>query len=80
MSSMNSKLTVIFSDEVENDNSCNGCMRRISAPFYSCGECRFFLHKNYAELPGEKGEPRQKHMLTLTKNYELGYLHGFSYK
>ncbi|KAA8517093.1 hypothetical protein F0562_017386 [Nyssa sinensis] len=40
-------------NEMKNDNKCNGCMLPISAPFYSCSQCNFFLHKWCAELPTE---------------------------
>ncbi|KAI8026690.1 hypothetical protein LOK49_LG02G00877 [Camellia lanceoleosa] len=35
------------------DKICNACVRKISAPFYSCGLCDFFLHRWCAELPNE---------------------------
>ncbi|XP_017975546.1 PREDICTED: uncharacterized protein LOC108661799 [Theobroma cacao] len=33
------------------DKCCEGCMLPISASFYYCSECDFFLHKACAELP-----------------------------
>ncbi|XVE96055.1 hypothetical protein REPUB_Repub02eG0188400 [Reevesia pubescens] len=73
-------------DQITNGDCCDGCMRLISIPFYSCRECKFFLHKNCAELPRQKQHPSHMHLLTLT-NEEYAfcnachrYHHGFSYK
>ncbi|XVF84436.1 hypothetical protein PTKIN_Ptkin17bG0036700 [Pterospermum kingtungense] len=38
----------------EYDKCCDGCMLPISASFYYCSECDFFLHKASAELPKMK--------------------------
>ncbi|XP_021291241.1 uncharacterized protein LOC110421863 [Herrania umbratica] len=38
----------------EYDQCCEGCMLPISASFYYCLECDFFLHKACAELPKMK--------------------------
>ncbi|XVF84205.1 hypothetical protein PTKIN_Ptkin17bG0006800 [Pterospermum kingtungense] len=81
-------LILSFSGEMDDDTNCDGCMRPISPPFYSCDNCNFFLHKNCAELPGKKRHPFHKHLLTLTNfnNYHSTCLacyrfhHGFSYK
>jgi hypothetical protein len=35
-----------LSDEVQNNKICDGCVRAIHPPFYSCGKCSFFLHKS----------------------------------
>jgi hypothetical protein len=37
--------------KLENDKICDGCIRSIFPPFYSCAQCNFFLHKSCAELP-----------------------------
>ncbi|KAK8490351.1 hypothetical protein V6N11_055639 [Hibiscus sabdariffa] len=45
-------LTLTFSGgEIKDESQCDGCMRPISTPFYSCEQCQFFLHKLCAELP-----------------------------
>ncbi|KAE8654400.1 hypothetical protein F3Y22_tig00117048pilonHSYRG00187 [Hibiscus syriacus] len=85
-------LRLTFSGEIEDDSQCNGCRRPISAHFYSCDQCKFFLHKACSELSKEKGHPFHKHVLTLTNtslnpvdNYSICYgcsrpFHGFSYR
>ncbi|KAL4639756.1 hypothetical protein ACB092_03G241200 [Castanea dentata] len=40
-----------LTDEVLNDQKCNGCARALLGPFYSCSQCGFFLHKSCANLP-----------------------------
>ncbi|PPD98343.1 hypothetical protein GOBAR_DD04592 [Gossypium barbadense] len=69
---------------------CDGCTRPISTPFYSCEQCKFFLHKDCAELPEEMPHPFHKHLLTLSNSHdEYGYslccacrrlYQGFSYR
>ncbi|KAI8026081.1 hypothetical protein LOK49_LG02G01742 [Camellia lanceoleosa] len=44
---------LLILNELNKDKICNACVRKISAPFYSCGLCDFFLHKWCAELPNE---------------------------
>ncbi|XWS43233.1 hypothetical protein CRYUN_Cryun16bG0084900 [Craigia yunnanensis] len=84
-------LILTFSGEIKDDNNCDGCMRSISTPFYSCDQCKFFLHKNCAELPRKKRHPFHKHLLTLTDIKDLNIFEqfciackrehrGFSYK
>ncbi|CAK9145905.1 unnamed protein product [Ilex paraguariensis] len=47
---------------------CDGCVQHVSAPFYSCTECNFFLHKYCAALPKEVQHPcNPGHMLVLRK-------------
>ncbi|KAF5933738.1 hypothetical protein HYC85_029909 [Camellia sinensis] len=53
--------------ELNKDKICNACVRKISAPFYSCGQCDFFLHKWCAELPNELEHPCHPHQLILLK-------------
>ena len=52
-------------DEVENNKQCDGCLRAILSPFYSCVKCNFFLHKSCIELPRKKRHPLHRHSLTL---------------
>ncbi|XP_075658613.1 uncharacterized protein LOC142628388 [Castanea sativa] len=55
-------------EEVHNNEKCDGCVRVISPPFYSCAKCSFFLHKSCANLPMKKRNPLHQHPLTLRKN------------
>jgi hypothetical protein len=48
-----------------NNEKCDGCMHPIFPPFYTCGQCRFFLHKSCVELPKKKRHPLHPHLLTL---------------
>ncbi|TYI35181.1 hypothetical protein ES332_A03G058600v1, partial [Gossypium tomentosum] len=81
-------LRLTFSGEMNNDGQCDGCMRTISTPFYSCEQCKFFLHKECAELPRNKRHPFHKHLLTLTNSNTVIFVcsacqslhHGFNYK
>uniref|UniRef100_A0A2N9GBW6 DC1 domain-containing protein n=1 Tax=Fagus sylvatica TaxID=28930 RepID=A0A2N9GBW6_FAGSY len=63
-----------LSDEVQNNKICNGCVRAIHPPFYSCGKCSFFLHKSCVELPRRKRHPLHQHSLTLLQ--EAPYYKG----
>jgi hypothetical protein len=51
--------------KLENDKICDGCIRPIFSPFYSCAQCNFFLHKSCTELPRKKRHPLHQHSLTL---------------
>ncbi|TYJ41969.1 hypothetical protein E1A91_A03G056500v1 [Gossypium mustelinum] len=82
-------LRLTFSGEMNDDGQCDGCMRPISTPFYSCEQCKFFLHKECAELSRKKRHPFHKHALMLKKSNTSVYplcsscrrlYHGFSYK
>ncbi|TYI92083.1 hypothetical protein E1A91_D02G041900v1 [Gossypium mustelinum] len=84
-------LRLTFSGKTKDDDSeCDGCTRPISTPFYSCEQCKFFLHKDCAELPKEMPHPFHKHLLTLSNfSIEYGYswcdacdrlYQGFSYR
>uniref|UniRef100_A0A2N9GZ36 DC1 domain-containing protein n=1 Tax=Fagus sylvatica TaxID=28930 RepID=A0A2N9GZ36_FAGSY len=58
-------------DEGQNNKICNGCVRAIHPPFYSCGKCSL-LHKSCVELPRRKRHPLHQHSLTLlTKTLEM---------
>ena len=37
-----------------NEEKCDGCVRAILPPFYTCVKCNFFLHKSCAKLPMKK--------------------------
>ncbi|GMP40947.1 hypothetical protein CsSME_00011219 [Camellia sinensis var. sinensis] len=58
---------LLILNELNKDKICNACVRKISAPFYSCGLCDFFLHKWCAELPNELEHPHHPHQLILLK-------------
>ncbi|XP_040963826.1 uncharacterized protein [Gossypium hirsutum] len=82
-------LRLTFSGEMNDDGQCDGCMRPISTPFYSCEQCKFFLHKECAELSRKKRHPFHKHALMLKKSNTSVYplcsscrrlYHGFSYE
>ncbi|KAG8471406.1 hypothetical protein CXB51_036641 [Gossypium anomalum] len=47
---------LMFSDNIREhgDKCCDGCLLLISAKFYHCSRCDFFLHKSCAELPKMK--------------------------
>jgi len=80
--------------EVHDHKLCEGCMQSISAPFYSCEQCNYFLHITCVRLPLKKRPPSHSHPLTLSqeKNYYIDakgieycqscgrYSHGFVYK
>ncbi|XP_052478975.1 uncharacterized protein LOC128034532, partial [Gossypium raimondii] len=81
-------LRLTFSGEMNDGGQCDGCMRTISTPFYSCEQCKFFLHKECAELRRNKRHPFDKHLLTLTNSNAVLFVcsacqslhHGFNYK
>ncbi|KAF7146864.1 hypothetical protein RHSIM_Rhsim03G0012600 [Rhododendron simsii] len=51
-----------------NVQKCCGCKQSISAPFYCCVECEFYLHVLCAELPEELRHPAHlQHTLSLNK-------------
>jgi hypothetical protein len=44
-------MNMTLSDEkLEDDQLCEGCMQLISAPFYGCPRCNFFLHDRCDKL------------------------------
>ena len=51
-----------------NEEKCDGCVRAILPPFYSCAKCSFFLHKSCANLPMKMKHPLDQHPLTLQKS------------
>jgi len=57
-----------------NNEKCDGCMHPIFPPFYTCAQCRFFLHKSCVELSRKKRHPLHSHLLTLlakAPNYDV---------
>nr|XP_023878549.1 uncharacterized protein LOC111991006 [Quercus suber] len=71
-------------EEVQNNEKCDGCVRAISPPFYSCAKCSFFLHKSCANLPMKKKHWLHQRPLTLRKtviycNACYQYCNGFCY-
>ncbi|GMP40459.1 hypothetical protein CsSME_00010902 [Camellia sinensis var. sinensis] len=54
-------------NELNKDKICNACVRKILAPFSSCGLCDFFLHKWCAGLPNEVKHLCHPHRLILLK-------------
>ncbi|XP_040945351.1 uncharacterized protein [Gossypium hirsutum] len=83
-------LRLTFSGKTKDDDSqCDGCTRPLSTPFYRCEQCKFFLHKDCAELPKEMPHPFHMHLLTLVNlQGKLGFscccacgrpCQGFSY-
>ena len=76
-------------DEVLNNQICDGCVRAILPPYYSCVKCRFFLHESCAELPPKKRHPLHQHPLILhpmepSKYFKCRacsqFCNGFTYK
>ncbi|XP_057506732.1 uncharacterized protein LOC130789951 [Actinidia eriantha] len=60
-------------DEENKDKICSGCDRTISASFYGCRPCDFFLHKWCAKLPDKLKHRLHPHPLMLRKKiYEPG--------
>ncbi|KAF5445336.1 hypothetical protein F2P56_034395 [Juglans regia] len=47
------------------NEKCDGCVRSIFPPFYTCAQCRFFLHKSCVELPTKIRHPLHEHPLML---------------
>ncbi|KAE8702985.1 Pentatricopeptide repeat superfamily protein [Hibiscus syriacus] len=75
-------LTLTFGGEIHYDSQCEACMRSISVPFYSCDRCKFFLHKDCAELPRTMRHPFHKHVLTITNScnlFDFFYCHACSH-
>jgi hypothetical protein len=55
-----------LTDELLNNEKCDGCMHPIFPyPFYSCAQCRYFLHKSCVQLPRKKRHPLHPHLITL---------------
>jgi hypothetical protein len=63
-----------LTDELLNNEKCDGCMYPIFPHlFYSCAQCRFFLHKSCVELPRKKRHPLHPHLLTLLAKAPYGF-------
>ncbi|KAL4642443.1 hypothetical protein ACB092_02G018600 [Castanea dentata] len=54
-----------LTNEVPNNQICDGCVRAILTPYYSCVKCEFFLHESCAKLPPKKRHPLHQHPLVL---------------
>ena len=59
---------LILTHELKKSDKCDGCVRPILTPFYSCTQCSFVLHKFCVELPRKKWHPLHEHPLTLSKD------------
>ncbi|XP_058196864.1 uncharacterized protein LOC131312875 isoform X2 [Rhododendron vialii] len=60
-----------------NVQKCCGCAQSISAPFYCCVECEFYLHVWCAELPEQLPHPgHPQHALFLSKAARAGKCKG----
>jgi hypothetical protein len=66
----------LIDEELEKQEKCDGCLWPIEPPFYTCTQCRFFLHKSCVELPRKKSHPLHRHPLTLLP--EPPYVPSFS--
>jgi hypothetical protein len=55
----------LIDEQLENKEKCDACVSSISLPFYSCVQCRFFLHKSCVELPKKKSHSLHRHTLIL---------------
>ncbi|XP_059430252.1 uncharacterized protein LOC132163892 [Corylus avellana] len=75
--------------EIYDRKRCEGCMQSITAPFYSCEQCNYFLHSTCARLPLKIRHPKHRHLLTLSARGNLidGIVncnacgcYGFAYK
>ncbi|KAG2685364.1 hypothetical protein I3760_10G122100 [Carya illinoinensis] len=64
-----------LTEEFEANEKCDACVRHIFPPFYSCAQCRFFLHKSCAELPRKKRHSLHQHPLILLP--QASYSGGF---
>ncbi|KAA3454159.1 Zinc finger, PHD-type [Gossypium australe] len=62
---------LMLSDNISEhgDKCCDGCLLLISAKFYHCSRCDFFLHRSCAELPKMK---------LFSKHYICGETKSFS--
>ncbi|KAL4637026.1 hypothetical protein ACB092_03G051300 [Castanea dentata] len=78
-----------LTNEVPINQICDGCVRAIFPPYYSCVKCRFFLHESCVKLPPKKQHPLHQHPLILlpmepSKYFRCKacsqYCNGFTYK
>lgn len=87
------KLFLVDEDigELRYNKLCDGCMLLISAPFYRCVQCDFFLHERCAKLQKIQRHRLHQHLLTLVSNAPSKdgvfkcnachcYRHGFFYR
>jgi hypothetical protein len=62
----------LIDEHLENKEKCDACVSPISLPFYSCAQCRFFLHKSCVELPKKISHPLHQHTLILLPEIPYG--------
>ena len=46
-----------LTEQLLKTQKCDGCVRAIVPPFYSCVKCSFFLHESCVNLPKKKATP-----------------------
>ena len=56
---------LMLTEQLLKNQKCDGCVRAILPPFYSCLKCSFFLHESCANLPKKKRHPLHQHPLSL---------------
>ncbi|KAF3972456.1 hypothetical protein CMV_004052 [Castanea mollissima] len=56
---------LMVTEQLLKNQKCDGCVRAIVPPFYSCVKCSFFLHESCANLPKKKQHPLHQHPLSL---------------
>ncbi|KAK7824130.1 hypothetical protein CFP56_034710 [Quercus suber] len=56
---------LMLTEQLLKNQKCDGCIRAIVSPFYSCIKCSFFLHESCANLPKKKQHPLHQHPLSL---------------
>ncbi|XP_050274195.1 uncharacterized protein LOC126717063 isoform X1 [Quercus robur] len=56
---------LMLTEQLLNNQKCDGCVRAILPLFYSCVKCSFFLHESCANLPKKKRHPLHQHPLSL---------------
>jgi hypothetical protein len=65
--------------EAHHNKLCEGCIQLISAPFYSCEQCHYFLHSTCARLPLKKRIPSHQHPFSLSAIRGDDYITGPSF-
>ncbi|XP_059460245.1 uncharacterized protein LOC132189520 [Corylus avellana] len=69
---------ILSNEKLKKDELCDGCIRPISTPFYSCTQCNFFLHNKCVQLPKYKQHPLHPHPLTLSSAQSISSLGSLS--
>jgi hypothetical protein len=62
----------LIDEQLAKKEKCDACVSPISLPFYSCAQCRFFLHKSCIELLRKKTHPLHQHTRILLP--EISYI------